>query len=159
MFIYSVRASTIRFFSVIALTLIILATLLVVGGGLGTAAVSASSDVIDFSGVKTNDERIDFISQFGIKPKEAPTETEDFRVPENFDRIIAKYNEIQKKQGLDLSKYKNKRVTRYTYEATGYENSDEPVFVNIIVYRNTVIACDISSTSPDGFIAPLVKFG
>lgn len=156
MFIYSVRASTIRFFSVIALTLIVLTTLIVVGSNAGSS-VSASSDVIDFSGVKTNEDRLAFISQFGLNAKEAPTETEDFRVPEDFDKVLAGYNEIQKKQGLDLSKYKNKRVTRYTYEAVGYENSKEPVFINLIVYRSTVIACDVSSTNPEGFIAPLVK--
>ena len=157
MFIYSVRASTIRFFSVIALTLVLLTGLLIVGSKVG-GSVSASSDTVDFSNVKTNDDRLEFISQFGIAAKEAPTETVDFRVPESFDKVISGYNEIQKKQGLDLSKYKNKRVTRYTYEASGYEGSAETVFVNIIVYRNTVIACDVSSTDPEGFVAPLVKF-
>ena len=156
MFIYSVRASTIRFFSVIVLTLVILATLLIVGSGDG-AFVSASSDVVDFSPMKTNEDRVEFISQFGINAKEAPVETEEFRVPENFDKVIAGYNEIQKKQGLDLSKYKNKKVTRYTYEASGYGESSDTVFVNLIVYRNTVIACDVSATNPDGFVAPLVK--
>ncbi len=156
MFIYSVRASTIRFFSVVALTLIILAALLIVGSGAG-AVVSASSDTVDFSNVKTNEDRVSFISQFGIKAEGEPCETEDFRLPESFDKVIAGYNEIQKKQGLDLTKYKNKRVTRYTYEASGYENSADTVFVNLIVYRGTVIACDVSSTAPDGFVAPLVK--
>lgn len=155
MFIYSVRASTIRFFSVIALTIAILVALLLVGNG--NLAVSASSDTIDFSGIKTNEDRLAFISQFGIKAEGEPVESEDFRVPESFDKVIAGYNEIQKKQGLDLTKYKNKKVTRYTYEVTGYEGSDEPVFVNLVVYRSTVIACDVSSTAPDGFIAPLLK--
>lgn len=156
MFIYSVRASTIRFFSVIVVTILVLTTLLIVGSSAGNS-VSASSDTVDFSNVKTNEDRLAFISQFGLNAKEAPTETVDFRVPENFDKVISGYNEIQKKQGLDLSKYKNKRVTRYTYEVTGYENSATPVFVNIIVYRSTVIACDVSSTDPEGFVAPLVK--
>ena len=156
MFIYSVRASTIRFFSVIALTLTLLATLLIVGSNTRDS-VFASSDTVDFSNVKTNDDRVAFISQFNVNVKEAPTETVDFRVPESFDKVIAGYNEIQKKQGLDLTKYKNKRVTRYTYEASGYEGSQDTVFVNIIVYRNTVIACDVSSTDPEGFVLPLVK--
>ena len=156
MFIYSVRASTLRFFSVIVLTLAILATVLVAGRG-GGDFVSVSSEVIDFSNMKTNDDRLKFISQFGINPKEAPVETEEFRVPESFDKVIAGYNEIQKKQGLDLAKYKNKKVTRYTYEASGYNGSSDTVFVNLIVYRNTVIACDVSATNPDGFVAPLVR--
>ena len=156
MFIYSVRASTIKFFSVIVLTLLVLVGILVIGGQ-GADTVYAVSGNIDFSGVKTNEDRIAFISQFGIKVKSEPAEEVEFRVPENFDRVIMGYNEIQKRQGLDISKYKNKKVVRYTYEAENYNGKDGGVFVNLVVYKGTVIACDVSSSSPDGFIEPLVK--
>lgn len=156
MFIYSVRASTIKFFSVIALTLLVLVGILAFGGA-GDGTVYATSGNIDFSGVKTDEDRVAFISQFGIKLKAGTVEEEEFRVPENFDRVISGYNEIQKRQGLDLSRYKNKKVTRYTYEAEEYNGRSENVFVNLVVYKGTVIACDVSSTSPDGFIEPLVK--
>lgn len=151
---YSVRASTVRFFAVIALTLAVLVGVLVFGGG---TAVSASSDSVDFSGIKTNEERVSFISGFGITVGTEPVETEEFRVPENFDRVLAEYNELQKRQGLDLSKYKNKKVTRYTYEAENYGEHTGSVYVNLTVYKGTVIACDVSSTDPNGFIEPLVK--
>ena len=153
MFIYSVRASTIKFFSVIVLTLLVLVGILVIGS-VGGDSVYAVSGNVDFSGVKTNEQRVAFISQFGINVKGEAVEEEEFRVPENFDRVIAGYNEIQKKQGLDIAKYKNKKVTRYTYEA---EYNGSPAYVNLIIYKGTVIACDVSSASPDGFIEPLVK--
>lgn len=156
MFVYSVRASTIRFFSVIALTLALLVGILIFGGS-GADAVFTGSGTIDFSGIKTNEDRLAFISQFGISVEGEPEEIEEFRVPENFDRVIAGYNEIQKKQGLDISKYKNKKVTRYTYEAENYGGKDKDVYVNLIIYKGTVIACDISSADPEGFIEPLVK--
>lgn len=154
MFVYSVRASTVRFFAVIALTLAVLVGVLAFGGG---TAVAASSDSVDFSGIKTNEERVSFISGFGITVGAEPVETEEFRVPENFDRVLAEYNELQKRQGLDLSKYKNKKVTRYTYEAESYGERTGSVYVNLTVYKGTVIACDVSSTDPNGFIEPLVK--
>lgn len=153
MFVYSVRASTIKFFSVIVLTLLVLVGILALGSSAEDSVYTASSN-IDFSGVKTNDERVGFISQFGITVNPEPKEEEEFRVPENFDRVISGYNEIQKKQGLDITKYKNKKVVRYTYEG---ERSGESFYVNLVIYKGTVIACDISSTSPDGFIEPLVK--
>ena len=153
MFVYSVRASTIKFFSVIALTLAVLVGILLLGGG--NDSVYASSGSVEFSEIKTNDDRIAFISQFGIKAKSEPVETEEFRVPENFDRVLSGYNEIQKRQGLDVSRYKNKKVIRYTYEVEDYNG--KTAFVNLIVYKGTVIACDISSTDPDGFIEPLIK--
>ncbi len=157
MFVYSVRASTVRFFAVIILTLAVLVGILAFGG-FGSNAVSASAGTVDFGGLKTNEDRVSFISKFGINVKEAPVETVDFSVPENFDRVISGYNEIQRMQGLDLSKYKNKKVTRYTYFAEDYEGYDGDVYVNLIIYKNTVIACDVSSADPSGFLSPLVKF-
>ena len=154
MFIYSVRASTIRFFGVIALTLSVLIATLVIGEVNG-AFVEASSQSIDFGGIKTNDDRVAFISQFGVSVDSEPLESVEFSLPKDFDRIIAGYNEIQRSQGLDLSKYKNKKVTRYTYSVKNYADYDGEVTVNLIVYRSTVIACDISSASPDGFTKPL----
>lgn len=158
MFIYSMRASSVKFFSVIALTLAVLVGLLVFGRGDGGTVYASSADV-DFSGIKTEEDRVRFISQFDVKVKGEPVETEEFRVPENFDRVIAGYNEIQKKQGLNIEKYKNKKVTRYTYEIEGYEHDGKKAdaVVNLVIYKGTVVACDISSASPDGFVLPLVK--
>ena len=156
MFIYSVRSSTIKFFLLIGLTLAILAGILIFGNGSAVAA-SANADVT-LGGIKTNEDRLEFISQFGISVAGEPKESERFAVPETFDIPLSKYNEIQKEQGLDLTKYKNKKVTRYTYSVSDYEGYDGEVNVNLIIYRNTVIACDISSAEPSGFIKPLIKF-
>ena len=152
MFVYSIRASTIRFFGVVALTLALLVGILAFGRG---GEISASSGAIDFSGISTIEDRVGFISQFGLSADASSEEKEEFRVPENFDRVIAGYNEIQRKQGLNIEKYKNKRVTRYTYTVTDYSGGD--AVVNLIVYKSTVIACDISSAEPGVFVYPLVK--
>jgi hypothetical protein len=157
MFIYTARASTVRYFAVIALCLILLFAITFIGS-YQNSYLPASAEQIRFSGIKTNDDRLAFIERFGIKVKENPTESVEFSVPRDFDRIILGYNEIQKAQGLDISRYKNKRVTRYTYEAVDYEGYDGTVCVNLIIYRNTVVACDISSNEKDGFVKPLVKF-
>ena len=118
--------------------------------------VSASSLVteVDFSGIKTKDDRIEFISDFGIKVDPESENEAAFRMPESFDRVILGYNELQKKQGLDLSKYHNKRVTRYTYKVTNYD-SDGEVYANLFVYRGKIVACDLSSADPSGFVVPL----
>ena len=155
MFVYSVRASTVKFFGVIALTLVMLVGALVIGQS-NAVAVSATSG-IDFSGIKTNEDRIAFISQFGIEVSGDPKEEITFRIPDKLEGVLAGYNELQKMQGLDLSRYKNKKVTRYTYEIDGYGDYTGPVCVNLIVFRNKIIACDISSADPAGFIEPLLK--
>lgn len=155
MFIYSVRGSTIKFVLLIVLSLALLAGILLFGSGSAVAA-SVGAD-IKLSGIKTNEDRLAFISQFGINVAGEEKESETFAIPEAFDRVTAKYNEIQKAQGLDLTKYKNKKVTRYTYSVSDYEGYDGEVNVNLIIYRNTVIACDVSSDSPSGFVKPLFE--
>ena len=153
MFIYSVRASTVKFFGFIALTLALLTCAAVVSSDNTVLAASADSTV-NFSGIKTNSDRVEFIEQFGIEVDDEAIEEKSFKMPDNFDRVIIGYNELQKKQGLDLSKYAKKRVTRYTYKVTNHTD-EEDVYANIFVYRNKIVACDISSADPDGFVAPL----
>ena len=155
MFVYSVRASTVKFFAVIVLTVAVLVGAIAIGNSRAVAVLSPGE--IKFSGIKTNEDRLEFISQFGVKVSGEPLETVKFSVPENFDKVIAGYNEIQKAQGLNLEKYKNKKVTRYTYEIDKWGDYEGPVCVNLIIFRSTVIACDISSKDPTGFVQPLVK--
>ena len=152
MFVYSVRASTVKLCALVAVALILL-----VGVSAFTAldSVAASAPVeINYSGMKTNEDRVAFIEQFGVKVDPNPVEEKPFLMPENFDRIISGYNELQKKQGLDLSKYAKKKVTRYTYKVENYDSEGE-VFVNLFIHRQRIIACDICSAAPEGFVVPL----
>ena len=151
MFIYSVRASTIKLFCFITAALLLLVGAVTLGGD--SVYASASGEVY-FSKIKDNGDRVAFIESFGIAVEDTPIEEESFTMPENFDRVILGYNELQKKQGLDLAKYAKKRVTRYTYKVENYDY-DGDVLVNLFVYRNTVIACDISTADPEGFVTPM----
>ena len=152
MFVYSVRASTIKFFGFIAVTLAILIG--VVAMGSGGAVIASGSGEINYGSIKTNEDRVAFIEQFGLRVEAEPKEEVPFTMPDNFDRVITGYNELQKKQGLDLSKYEKKKVTRYTYKVTNY-NSDTEVYANIFVYRSKIVACDVCSADAEGFVVPL----
>ena len=153
MFIYSVRASTIKVCAVILLFGLIVTGLALSGNG-GVVSVVSSAVEVDFGGIKDKDDRVGFIKNFGIEIDEASENEVAFRMPESFDRVILGYNELQKRQGLDLSKYRNKRVTRYTYKVTNYD-CDGEVYANLFVYRGKIVACDISSADPTGFVIPL----
>ena len=61
-----------------------------------------------------------------------------------------------KKQGLDVTKYTRKRITRYTYEVTNFD-ADGKVYANLFVYKNRIIACDVSSLDGDGFVYPMTQ--
>ncbi len=152
MFIYSIRASTLKFFAFIILTLA-----LVIGAvtlGTGDSVMTSGAAELDFDGIKTAEDRLEFIEGFGIRVDGESEELCAFTMPESFDRVIVGYNELQKRQGLDLSKYAGKRVTRYTYTVTNYDYDGE-VLVNLFVYRNRIVACDVSSSDPEGFVLPL----
>ena len=153
MFIYSVRASTIKILGVFLLLGVLLTVLVVTGQGDSVSAASTATEV-DFSGIKTKEDRLAFIRGFGIEVDESSEQESAFQMPDNFDRVVAGYNILQQKQGLDLSKYKNKKVTRYTYKVTNYKDDGE-VFANLFIYRGKVVACDLSSIEQDGFVIPL----
>lgn len=155
MFVCSVRASGVKFFAVVILTLAVLFAI-TVGGGAVTASASSSSGAV-FSDIKTEEDRVAFLKSFGIEVKGGAAEEVAFVMPENFDRVMLGYNEIQKVQGLDLSKYAKKKITRYTYEVSNYADYEGTVYANLLVYRNRIIGCDISSADPTGFVAPIVK--
>ena len=154
MFVCSVRASTLKFFVIVGVTLAILLVLVSMDGA-GTVYASADGITVNYGGMRTNEDRVEFIESFGIKVKDEPVTEELFSAPDSFDRVIAGYNEIQKSQGLDLTKYTGKRITHYAYEVENYD-AEGKVYVNLLVYKNRIVACDVSSTSGEGFVLPLV---
>lgn len=156
MFVYSVRASTLKFFTFVIVTLALVAGVIVYGSAEAVLTSSGNGEV-DFSGIKTNEDRVSFIERLGVAVNDTPIEEKSFTLPKELDRVIAEYNEIQKRQGLDLSKYTNKKITRYTYEVTNYKSDEASVYANLFVYRNRIVACDISGSSPDGFVIPLTQ--
>ena len=79
-------------------------------------------------------------------------ETVTVTIPAEFDKVFAGYNELQKTQGLDLSKYKKKELIRYTFEVTNYEGHEGTVYANVLVYRNRVVGGDICSADLSGFV-------
>lgn len=101
---------------------------------------------------KNNDERVKFFSQFGWEVSPKPIEICDIIIPSNFNSVFENYNNIQKSQGLDLSKYKEQSCTRYTYQVLNYEDAACGIRANILVLNNRVIAGDICSNELNGFM-------
>jgi len=155
MFIYSLRASTLKFFGVTTLAVAALVTLLVL---IPTAepvisdGVLAVVEEVKFDKIKTAEDRIAFLRQFGWEVEAVPTEEAEVTIPADFDKVYQSYNELQRKQGFDLSKYHRKDVTRYTYRITNYPDYDGEVLVSILVYKNRVIGGDVCSADANGFI-------
>ena len=156
MFIYSVRASTLRFFGVLAVTVCLLVSIMAFSGTDSVFAMSNSA--YSFSDVSTKEDRLEFLSQFGILAAADSESAESFVIPEALDRVMLAYNEIQKAQGLDLSGYCRKKVQRYTYTVENYKQSGVTVYANVIVYRHRVIGGEVSALGEGSFVIPFTAF-
>lgn len=154
MFIYSVRAGTLKFVGAICVALVAMITLIAFLPGTNNAVVDtgATTQSVKYEKVKDAADVASFLSQFGWQVKAEPIEVKEVVIPSEFDRIFTNYNEIQKQQGLDLTRYKRKTATRYTMEITNYGDYEGKVYANVIVYHNRVIGGDICSADVSGFM-------
>ena len=156
MFVYSVRASTIKLVGVICVALTVLITLIAfvpTYANPNQPVTDADANVqYSYDKIKTPGDAANFLGQFGWEVEGNPVEEKTVTIPAEFDKIFATYNELQKSQGLDLSKYRGKDVTRYTFVIKNYEGYEGTVWANVLVYRKRVIGGDICSADVSGFV-------
>ena len=156
MFIYSVKAQSLKLYLSIALSVlsVILVFVFVPFESRSSPfAIEAGKaiDEIRFDNVESAEDRIAFLKQFGWEVEKEAYNVEQVTIPVKFDPIYEKYNAMQQKEGLDLEKYKGKTVKRYTYLVSNHEY-EGIVYANLLIYKDQVIGGDISSAAVDGFV-------
>lgn len=99
------------------------------------------------------------IGSYGYQVEQQPAEIEQVNIPEKFNDVYINYNEMQKIQGFNLEKYKGKTVKRYCFKVTNYKdvikdnkNNFDDVFINVLIYKNKIIAGEVFSNNLDGFM-------
>lgn len=153
MFVISLTSEKLKKYFIIALA----CALTTIGG-----IISVSTDSMPAANIggvnmraSTAEERVAFFSQFGYEISEDPLEVKEVIIPTEFDETYEEYNAIQKSQGLDLSKYKGKRVKMWSYAINnypGYERADGTIRGNLLVYEGVVIGGDVSNIELQGFM-------
>ena len=113
--------------------------------------VSASTEP-DPTGVKSNEDRVDYLRGFGWEVNPEPLATQELLIPKEMDESYDEYLALQSEQGFDLTKYAGKRVKRYTYEVTNHPTGEQGVQANLLLYKNTVIGGEVLSPQLDGFL-------
>ncbi len=103
-------------------------------------------------GVKSNQDRIDYLSAYGWQVSEDPIATQELLIPEEMDDSYTEYLALQNGQGFDLQKYAGKRVKRYTYEVLNYPTGETGVQANLLICKNTVVGGEVLSPRLDGFL-------
>ena len=106
----------------------------------------------DPKGVKSNQDRVDYLATYGWEVVQEPLATQELIIPEEMDESYDEYLALQGEQGFDLAKYAGKRVKRYTYEVTNYPTGEQGVQANLLLYKNTVIGGEVLSPQLDGFL-------
>lgn len=153
MFIFSIKTSKRKLIMHLA---VVIALIIILGIFFATLNASDKEAVCPMGKynlcAKDNDGRIEFLSQFGWTVANEPTEITTVTIPSEFNSTYEKYNDIQREQGLDLSKYQEKTCTRYTYQVLNYKDAAQGVRANLLVLNDKVIGGDISSVALNGFI-------
>ena len=101
----------------------------------------------------TNDERVAYLATFGWSVNAQPHETQKVKIPDTGEnKVFARYNELQRSQGFDLTRFSGKEVMRYVYEILNYPEASAPVYASVLVCDGSIIGGDITDTSADGVI-------
>ncbi len=104
---------------------------------------------------KTEEERQQLITGLGWQVEPQPAEAIEIVIPKKFDEIYLKYNEIQKQQGTDLSRWRGKRCMRYSYNVLNHPSGEDHVRLNLLVCGGKAIGGDVCSLGLDGFMEGL----
>ena len=113
--------------------------------------VSAST-VPNPKGVKSNQDRVEYLSAYGWQVSQEPIATQELLIPEEMDDSYSEYLALQAEQGFQLEKYAGKRVKRYTYEVLNYPSGEAGVQANLLICKNTVVGGEVLSPRLDGFL-------
>ncbi|MCL2076913.1 MAG: DUF4830 domain-containing protein [Oscillospiraceae bacterium] len=94
-----------------------------------------------------------FLSSFGWEVEPEPVTTKNVQIPAKFSPVYERYNELQKKQGFDLSRSRADIVESYTFRVLNHPvGTDNDVFANVLVSRGRIIGGDICSFAVEGFM-------
>lgn len=150
MFVFSVKADRKQLLWG-ASCLAAVAAAIVVSVSLPPKSAAVGSAAVDLR-VSSTEERVQLLKELGHQVDGTVERVEEIRVPDEPDAALIAYDEMQS-AGMGLRAYCGKRVKCYTYTVT---NATDTVFAHLYVYRDRVVAGDITSADPSGTQQPLI---
>ena len=113
--------------------------------------ISVRTSAINRIDGSTNALRVAYIKSLGLEVDETAVSVKEIVIPVDFSDVYSRYNELQKKSGFDLTRFKGEKATVYCYQLS---HNDE-VNVHLIVADGGVIGGDIAETAYSGEMKPL----
>ncbi len=120
--------------------------------------VSAKNEVIsdEIFSMNSNAERVEFLNKQGYIVKPDALRKEELLIPAEFNELYSEYADFQKSQGFDISKYKGKEATLFSYMVLNYPDKNENVVANMLIIDGKLIGGEITCDEEDGFTKPLL---
>ena len=81
----------------------------------------------------TNEERIAYLASLGWEVNDQPIETLSVTLGETLEEPYLSYNDLQRSQGFDLTRYCGQTLSRYTYVVTNYPDASLPCQADLYV--------------------------
>lgn len=100
--------------------------------------------------VRTNEDRVAYLAQFGWEVSAEPVQTQEVRIPTDPSDVFERYNDLQLAQGFDLHDYAGKTVRRYVYEVENYPNGEGQYYATLLICKGTVIGGDVCAAEKGG---------
>lgn len=100
--------------------------------------------------VRTNEDRVAYLAQFGWEVSAEPVQTQEVRIPTDPSDVFERYNDLQIAQGFDLHDYAGKTVRRYVYEVENYPNGEGQYYATLLICKGTVIGGDVCAAEKGG---------
>lgn len=105
-------------------------------------------------GSVTQEDAAAFLEECGWKLKSGSASAEEIVIPAEFSEVYERYNNLQLKQGYDLSAYKGEKVVKYTFQVLNFTEYDGSVCDNaeahLLVCGGEIIGGDVCSLSISG---------
>lgn len=98
----------------------------------------------------THQSRMTYIRSLNIDVDENSVSVKETVIPEDFGEVYERYNEIQKMAGFDLTSFKGREVTVYSYPLKNQNR-----VLTLIVCEDCIIGGDIADIKIDGEMKPL----
>lgn len=114
--------------------------------------LGGGKDTVPTASVANNDDRVQFLSNYGWEVTTSPVESCQVRIPAETSEVFDRYNSLQKSMGYDLSDYAGTTVMRYVYEVNNYPGATEPVYATLLISKNQVIGGDVTDSAAKGTI-------
>ena len=128
-----------------AIAVVIIGCILIFGGSDADKPANATN-------VSDNDGRVAFLQGFGWQVSTSPVASGQVKIPDTQSAVYARYNELQKSQGYDLTQYAGQTVMRYVYKITNYPGATAPVYATVLVFKGEIIGGDVTDSSAKGVV-------